>query len=243
MSETSNEAALAAARDFTARVADCWWSDCEGRFLGIYRIGSLAHGGFSARYSDIDMAAIAEAPLLPAELERLRDRAAGVSRELAAKLSIFWADRSFRAGRFPPLDRADYLDHAVAMIERERVRPEHPSLAEIRDYLRDVPLARWAQQNRTLSVLPALRPDDHKPYLRLLLYPARFLYSWQTGAMTSNDDAVAFLRRHPVPGVDIGLIERALECRWENRDLDALFPERSRLDDQLRACTDFISRE
>lgn len=238
----SNDAALAAARDFTERIAERWWSHPEGRLLGIYRIGSLAHGGFSARYSDIDVAVIAAAPLEAVELERMRAAAVDVSGELAARLSIFWADRSFRAGRLPPLDRADYLDHGLAIVERERVRPERPALAEIRDYLSGGPLEQWAQQSHYYSELPALGPNDHKPYLRCLLYPARLLYSWQTGAMASNDDAVAFLRRHPVPGVDIGLVERALTCRRENRDLDALFPERSRLDDQLRACTDFISR-
>jgi len=242
MDRQSNDAALAAARDFTERIAERWWSELGGRLLGIYRIGSLAHGGFSARYSDIDVAVIAEAPLERAELERMRAVAADVSSELAAKLSIFWADRSFRAGRFPPLDRVDYLDHAVTIIERERVRPERPSLAEIRDYLRGGPLERWAEQSRAFSALSALGPNDHKPYLRCLLYPARLIYSWATGAMASNDEAVAFLRRSPVPALDIGLIERALECRRQNRDLDALFPERSRLEHQVRTCTDFISR-
>lgn len=242
MGSLSNDAALAAAHDFTARIAERWWSHVEGRLLGIYRIGSLAHGGFSARYSDIDVAVIAAAPLDVAELERMRAVAADISSELAAKLSIFWADRSFGAGRFPPLDRVDYLDHGLAIVERERVRPARPALAEIRDYLSGGPLERWAQQSRSLRDLSALGPNDHKPYLRSLLYPARFLYSWRTGAMASNDDAVEFLRRHPVPDLDIGLIERALTCRRENRDLDALFPERSRFDLQLRACTDFISR-
>ena len=240
MGSSSTDAALAAARDFTKRIAERWWPHVEGRLLGIYRIGSLAHGGFSARYSDIDVAVIAAAPLDAAELDRMRALAAEVSRELAAKLSIFWADRSFRAGRFPPLDRVDYLDHGVAIVER--VRPERPSLAEIRDYLQGGPLEGWAKQSRYYSERPALGPDDHKPYLRCLLYPARLIYSWQAGAMASNDDAVEFLRRHPVRGVDIGLIERALTCRRENRDLDGLFPERSQLDHQLAACTDFTSR-
>jgi predicted nucleotidyltransferase len=242
MGSPSNDAALAAALDFTARIAERWWTRVEGRLLGIYRIGSLAHGGFSERYSDIDVAVIAAAPLDTDELERMRAVAANLSSELAAKLSIFWADRSFGAGRFPPLDRVDYLDHGLAIVERERVRPERPTLAEIRDYLRGGPLERWGEQSRSLRELSALGPNDHKPYLRSLLYPARFLYSWRTGAMASNDDAVEFLRRHPVPDLDIGLIERALTCRRENRDLDLLFPERSRLDHQLRACTDFISR-
>jgi predicted nucleotidyltransferase len=242
MGSQSNDAALAEASAFTMEIAERWWAKFPGQLIGIYRIGSLAHGGFSARYSDIDMAVIAAAPLASVEVERLRAVAAETSIELVAKLSIFWADRAFRAGRFPPLDRIDYLDHAVAILERERIRPARPSLAEVRDYLRGEPLRRWAMQTRYFDELTVLAPSDHKPYLRALLYPARFLYSWTTGAMAANDDAVDFLRRHPLPALDIGLIERALECRQENRDLDPLFPERSRLDHQYEACVNFISR-
>jgi len=242
MGSQSNDAALAAARDFTGEIAARWRAELGGALLGIYRIGSLAHGGFSARYSDIDVAVIAEAPLASATLARMRALAADASSALAAKLSIFWADRSFGAGRFPPLDRVDYLDHAVAVVECERVRPARPPLAEIRRYLRGAPLERWGTQIRHYQELPALAPDDHKPYLRSLLYPARLLYSWTTGAMASNDEAVAFLRREPMPQLDLDLITRALECRRENRDLDPLFPERSRLDHQYAVCADLISR-
>ena len=241
MDTPSNDAALAAACGFTQQIAEVWWAEFGRRLIGIYRIGSLAHGGFSARYSDIDVAVVAEEPLPSAELDRMRALAAGASSELVAKLSIFWADRHFRAGRFPPLDRVDYLDHAIAIVERERLRPARPSLPEIRDYLRGA-FERWAEPIRYFSELPALSANDHKPYLRCLLYPARLLYSWATGAMASNDDAVEFLQRHPVPDLDLGLIVRALECRREARDLDALFPERSKLNHQYSVCAEIISR-
>ena len=57
------------------------------------------------------------------------------SPDLAPKLSLFWTDRSFTIGRFPPLDRLDYLDHAQPLIERERAAPPRPSLDEVRAYL------------------------------------------------------------------------------------------------------------
>src|SRR5215472_9067305 len=122
MMTPSNDAALAEARAFTQEIAERWWSEFAGRLLGIYRIGSLAHGGFSARYSDIDVAVIAKESLDAAALERMHAVAAEVSSELVAKLSIFWADQHFRAGRFPSLDRVDYLDHGAAILERERIR-------------------------------------------------------------------------------------------------------------------------
>ncbi len=117
--------------------------------LGVYLLGSLAHGGFSRRYSDIDVAVITEAGLTPAEFDAMRADAAAISSELAAKLSIFWTDRTFSAGRFPPLDRADYLDHGVALIERERVTPPRPGLAEVRAYLTGKPFEAWRRAPRS----------------------------------------------------------------------------------------------
>ena len=107
---------------------------------GVYLLGSLAHGGFTRRYSDIDMALVTENGIDQATLEAVKTEAAALSPELATKLSIFWSNRQFSVGRFPPLDRIDYLDHAVALIEqRERVNPMRPTLQDIRGYLGGVP--------------------------------------------------------------------------------------------------------
>ena len=100
-----------AARAFAVTLAEAWQTHLGTSLLGVYLIGSLAHGGFSRRYSDIDVAVVTEAGLTPADFDAMRADAAAVSSELAAKLSIFWTDRTFSAGRFPPLDRADLLDH------------------------------------------------------------------------------------------------------------------------------------
>jgi hypothetical protein len=48
-------------------------------------------------------------------------------------------NRHFSLGRFPPLDRIDYIDHAVVLAERERVRPVRPTLEEIQHYLVGAP--------------------------------------------------------------------------------------------------------
>ena len=77
---------------------------------------------------------------------------------IQAKLSVFWADRYFSLGRFPPLDRVDYLDHAVALLERERVGAPRPTLAEIRDYLRGAPFAGWSDRARDFAAAEKLEP-------------------------------------------------------------------------------------
>jgi hypothetical protein len=156
---------------------------------------------------------------------------------------VFWTDRHFSLGRFPPLDRVDYLDHAVALMERESVQPARPTLEEIRHYLRGAPFASWAERARSFAAAETLEPKDHKAYLRTLLYPGRFCYSWMTGLMGSNDDAVAFLSERHAAGLDVGSIERALQCRQSAADPTALFPARKVLPSQIDACAALLSGE
>jgi predicted nucleotidyltransferase len=235
----ADDTALAAARAFAAGVAASVDAKAGAGLLGVYLLGSLAHGGFSRRYSDVDMAIVAESGIDQATLAAVKTEAAALSPELAAKLSIFWSDRAFTIGRFPPLDRVDYLDHAVAVIERERVNPIRPTLADIRDYLGGAPFAGWAASATHFAGLDSLGSDERKPYLRALLYPARFITSWMTGGMASNDDAVAFLSEQQVPGLDFDLVAAALQCRHDASDPDHLFPARAVLSRQVEACARF----
>lgn len=226
----------AQARDFARGIAEYWRDALGERLLGVYLIGSLAHGGFSDRYSDIDMGLVSENGLTQAEIDAMRAYARERASALAPKLSLFWSDRGFAIGRFPPLDRLDYLDHARPLFERERVLPPRPSLNDVRVYLRGQPLESYREQIARVAALSALDDTTRKPYIRALLYPARFLYSWHTGLMASNDDALAFLHEHPQAGLDLELIDRALACRIAERPSDELFAERSKLPGLLALC-------
>ena len=241
MLPTTDMSAQAAAVDFVRRIVPFWQAALGTELLGVYLIGSLAHGGFSRRYSDIDMAVVTEAGLSPQALDRVRSQVAAVSADWAAKLSIFWTDRQFRIGRFPPLDRIDYIDHAVVLMERERVRPVRPRLEEIRNYLGGAPFANWTEQARRFASAEALDPKDHKAYLRTLLYPARFCYSWMTGCMGSNDKAVAFLGKTRPARLDVSLISSALQCRHADADPHSLFPARTSLPSQVNACATLLT--
>ena len=236
-----DEPARTAAIDFSRRLVPHWQKALGTELLGVYLIGSLAHAGFSRRYSDIDMAIVTTAGLSPQVLDRLRREALVLSADWGSKVSIFWTDRHFSVGRFPPLDRTDYLDHAVALLELECVRPARPTLEEIHNYLSGAPFATWAERARSFATAETLEPKDHKAYLRTLLYPARFCYSWMTGLIGSNDDAMAFLSKKDVAGLDIGLIECALQCRQSAADPDALFPARKVLPSQIDACAALFS--
>jgi predicted nucleotidyltransferase len=229
MDQATLSSSRAAAIEFAYGIGNFWERRLGAHLIGVYLIGSLAHGGFRSRYSDIDLAVIAEEPLTPEDFSRMGERATASSPELAPKLSLFWTDRQLSAGRFPPLDRVDLIDHGIPLIEREHVRPARPTVREIRAYLGAEPLQNWSRQIGILSTLTELTDANHKAYLRALLYPARFAYSWMTGAMGSNDDAVAWLHSHAADGFDVDVIERALQCRNQNLDADHLFPERSKL--------------
>jgi hypothetical protein len=133
MSAGDNASAQAAATAFAGAVARLWQRELGPQLLGFYLIGSLAHGGFSSRYSDIDVLLIADDPPQGGAIER-------VAREAAAQA---------------------------------------PALAELRAYLAGDPFRNWSQQALRFSALEALSTPDYKRYPRAILYPARFLYSWE----------------------------------------------------------------
>jgi hypothetical protein len=236
----ADDLAAAAAHDFARTLCAQWQSQLPGEVIGVYLIGSLAHGGFSRRYSDIDLALITERGLDQAAIKDLCAQAIALSSDLGPKVSVFFTDRGFKGGRFPPLDRADYLDHAVPVIERERIMPSPPSLEEVRGYLVGAPFTNWIHSAEVFAASELLAPQDRKSYLRALLYPARFVASFMTGKMMSNDDAVARLKEFCPPELDAGIIRRALECRCAAADPDDLFPARTLLPGQVAALERFV---
>jgi hypothetical protein len=236
-----DDRARTAAIDFAHRLIRNWQEALGPNLLGAYLIGSLAHAGFSRRYSDVDIALVTATGLSIQELERLRSSAVALSADWGRKVSIFWADRNFSQGRFPPLDRIDYLDHAVTVMEREPARPARPTLDEIHRYLAGAPFGNWADLARSFAQAQSLELKDHKTYLRTLLYPARLCYSWITGLVGSNDEAVTFVSERHVAGLNASLIVRALQCRRAAADPDALFPSRTALPAQIDACAALLA--
>jgi predicted nucleotidyltransferase len=241
MHRTTDDSAGVAAIGFANSIVPFWRAELGPELLGVYLIGSLAHGGFSRRYSDIDIAVVTEAGLSTQTLDRVRGEAIALSADLGSRVSVFWTDRHFSLGRFPLLDRVDYLDHALALMEHHRVGPTRPSHDEIRRYLADAPFANWRASARRFASAEILEPQDRKAFLRTLLYPARFCYSWMTGRMGSNGEAVAFLGEALPARFDMTLISRALQCRQADADPDPLFPARISLSSQVDACLTLLT--
>ena len=241
MSTDMNDTARAAALEFARTLASLYRAQFGKRLVGAYLIGSLAHGGFSHRYSDIDVALVTEDSLDTATLTTLRSLAAECDATLSQKLSLFWSDHRFTDGRFPPLDRTDYIDHAIVLNEREHVLPVRPTLNEIRLYLRGDPLSNWTESAHRFAGMDSLAAGDHKAFVRMLLYPARLVYSWTTGRLASNDEAVAFTCEHRPSGMNIDILTKTLACREAAADPDALFPARTVLPDQVKSCIRLVT--
>jgi hypothetical protein len=97
-----NELGRAAAQDFARRLVSQWCNTLGNELLGAYLIGSMAHAGFSWRYSDLDMALVTAAGLSPQACERIHREAVVLSADWGPKLSVFWTDRHFSIGLWVP---------------------------------------------------------------------------------------------------------------------------------------------
>jgi hypothetical protein len=83
MSTEANETARTAALKFAAALASSYRAQLGERLIGAYLIGSLAHGGFSRRYSDVDVALVTEFALDTTTLTTLRSLQRSVTPHLA----------------------------------------------------------------------------------------------------------------------------------------------------------------
>jgi hypothetical protein len=94
-----DQLAKSAAIGFARRLVEHWQEALGTELLGAYLIGSLAHAGFSRRYSDIDLALATRAGLTAPMLDRMRSDAVALSAEWGPKVSAFWTDQHFSLGR------------------------------------------------------------------------------------------------------------------------------------------------
>jgi hypothetical protein len=193
----------------------------------VYKLGSLAHGGFSAVYSDIDVGLLLNCREAPDNMADAIAAAKDLDLEYGKKLSVFWGNPDHTWGRLPVIDRLDLLDHAVPLLRGHKPEFRRPAQAEIHGALRESFDRSYAPRLPELSSLRYLEPGQRKPYIRTVLYPARFIYSWDNLAVDSNDRAVEYLHRVHPPDLDLKAIDLALACRQEKcaaEDVLALAP-------------------
>lgn len=198
---------------FAARVAAHFRARLGTSLIEAYALGSLAHGGFSEIYSDIDVGLLLGCVEPPLDMPALLAEAKALDSELGKKLSVFWGNPQYDWGRLPVIDRLDLLDHGMALLHGIRPPFHRPSADEIhREQLQSIEKS-WKPRLPELSRLTALEPKDRKPYIRAILYAARLIYTWDKLAVASNDRAVEYLHEVEPAGLDLGPIDHALACR------------------------------
>lgn len=211
------------------------------RLVAAYALGSLAHGGFSALVSDVDLGLIVADPPRssdPEVIQRVAEIVKAGPSALHARLSVFWATPSalrgqLSGGRFPPLDRLDLIQHGVlvAGVDVCRDLPQ-PSRADLvvagAEFALDF-LAGIGAGSETTSAMGSMRPANRdtveqlrqadllvaqgvRRVTKLVLFPVRFLYTAETGLVGTNQSAAEhYLAQDGVPSTN--LVAAALDWR------------------------------
>ena len=208
---------------FVAGVARHFESRLGASLVDAYKLGSLAHGGFSKVYSDIDMGLLLTCAEAPARMVEWIAEAKLLDTEYGKKLSVFWGNPEFNWGRLPNLDRLDLLDHGVPLLNGHRPQFHRPAKQAIHDELLRSIEKSWKPRLPELNALTELVPANRKPYLRAILYAARLIYSWDNLAMGSNDGAVEYLHDIKPESLDLEPIDMALACRSGRCSADDVF--------------------
>ena len=193
------------------------------RLTAVYALGSLAHGGFSAHVSDIDVGLVLGDPLEGKDAEAvagLMSSIAASKKPFADRLSVFWGSIGTLSsvssgGRFPPLDRLDLKQFGRVLAGRD-VRGELPSPTQKELVLAgaEFALCRLATDEVTAKIKnpEALASSDPRILTKLVLYPVRFLFTARTGEVGRNEAAVDHFVSHAT-GPASNLARLAIEWR------------------------------
>jgi len=181
------------------------------RLSAVFAIGSLAHGGFSAWASDVDVVLLTDGEDgLAEEADAIAAAVrAGGPGPLAERLSLFHAPWARLAdpppgARMPAIDRLDLLDHGVlvwGVDERARhaARPSRQAIADeaitFAANLLDPAALRDVAHDPTGLVALGARAAS-----KVVLWPVRLLHVVETGQVAANADAVAHHGRSGLPG-------------------------------------------
>jgi predicted nucleotidyltransferase len=226
---------------YVGRVADHFQSSLGSVLVEAYKLGSLAHGGFSRIYSDIDVGLVLNCSEPPTEMSELIANGKSLDAEYGKKLSVFWGNPDFTWGRLPVIDRLDLIDHGVPLLHGVKPNLRRPVKDEIHQEQRESIEKSWKSRLPELSRLTNLEPKDRKPYIRAILYAARLIYTWDNLAVDSNDRAVEYLHEVRPPGLDLKPIDMALACRQEKCTAEDVFSLRPDLNHQCKSAVNYIS--
>jgi hypothetical protein len=225
---------------YVAHVAEHFNSNLSSSLVEAYKLGSLAHGGFSNIYSDIDVGLLLNCIEPPKGMADLIAHAKSLDPEYGKKLSIFWGNPEVTWGRLPVIDRIDLLDHGVPLLHGVKPIFRRPTKEEIHEEQLQSIERSWKSRLPELSRLTTLEAKDRKPYIRAILYAARLIYTWDNLTVDSNDRAVQYLHQVQPPGLALKPIGMALACRNDKCTAEDVFALRTDLNRQCEAALTYI---
>lgn len=206
----------------------------HNRTLSFYVLGSLAHGGFSS-VSDVDMAIILSDPTTPEDAKLIgliQQQVKSLGIPFADRLSIFWTspnhfDNPTQYGRFPALDRFDFIEHAK-LIEGPEVRGNLP-----------LPTPRELEEDGATFIGEYLLSDSKQSELldpqkiinqgaryltKFVLFPVRLLFTVENPKIIStNSAAVEWYLQQQGNAAQAELVKYAFTLR--NHDQNATVNE------------------
>ena len=205
--------------------------------LAAYVLGSLAHGGFSALVSDVDLGLVLDDPLEASDADSVRELTSGLAGsglELGDRLSVFWGSHgtltgASDGGRFPALDRLDLILHGKLLTGCEcRMGLPRPTRRELVTGSAELGLNLLNRPSHQawLADPASLLHEPPKPLTKAVLFPVRFLYTARTGEIGRNHDAVrhlAGIERSPIAELATAAL------RWRDAPPDANDAQAGRL--------------
>lgn len=208
----------------------------------IFTLGSLAHGGFAALVSDVDVAIIlgSTGPDTADRIARVQSLVVEkASSPLSERVSVFWADwNAVRTGegdhdRLGPIDRLDLLDYGHLLygsdLREPSVRPSHQQLIVMSaDHMLGKFTGEYLQRLRDTR---ALAVDGPRTVTKAILFPVRYMYTLKTGRIGLNADSARWYAADARPGGALAL--KALVWRSDGIS-DAELAQRM-LDSELAA--------
>ena len=167
--------------------------------VSIYIMGSLARGGFSVIASDIDLGIVIKGSLDGAG-EKIKDVLSVAHKNFPSvknNISIFWGsvesiNGAIEAGRYPPFDRLDLIDHALLLSGQDiRRMLTRPTRRELEIASSTFSLNHLASQERIdeFHNVQCIAKKGVVYTTKTILFPARFIYLERTGEVAGNKES------------------------------------------------------
>lgn len=209
------------------------------RLVSTYALGSLAHGGFSAKMSDIDFLVILADPInsesdtaLIAEIKKIAESR---NLPLANRISIFWSSinelQNVKGqGRMPAVDKLDFILNAKLLSGKDIRDVEIPRPTQFDLDISGVTFITevfFSDHFRLYIIDPyenILKKQDAIALVKTILFPARLLYTLETGKIGDNkSSAEYYLNNHQNEYAQ--WIKKAYRWRTKQPDFSNINPE------------------